>query len=425
MSAPRPAYHGLAVSPREILRRQVGSGTAATATAAGTRAASPSLAGTMMGLWLCGVFATSLFVREETRGSEVLILLAASVLWPLAYFAVTARFVPRFPSTGARNAVLLFAVFAGASVYESPIVWTSLGYFGITLFAVLIVLQFNSILSWEQCRKAFGLYSSAMVFLLIFFAVHYYQPGTRLGNGGTVFNPNTIGLVSMSVAAASLALRGWLLRLIVLVPTLGVLLLTDSRSAALGTSIALATIFWVRRRHMGVGSTLSFLVGILASTVLIIVYRNSIAAAVEAFFAVNSKYRGLGTGATGRLQAWIETWHLFLSHPVIGVGFRAHAVLVKSQSSAHNGYLAMLAEVGIVGFSAVMYLAVSGVWRLKTLIGDREAFQMASIMLGVCLGYGFIAMFEPFLINVGNPTSLIFTLAILDHGKNTQNAGPA
>ena len=41
---------------------------------------------------------------------------------------------------------------------------------------------------------------------------------------------------------------------------------------------------------------------------------------------------------------------LFVRNPVFGVGFRAHEFLLKADSSSHNGYLATLAEVGILGF---------------------------------------------------------------------------
>ncbi|MEQ1795347.1 MAG: hypothetical protein ABL970_14280, partial [Nitrospira sp.] len=37
----------------------------------------------------------------------------------------------------------------------------------------------------------------------------------------------------------------------------------------------------------------------------------------------------------------------------------------------------------------------------------------ASILLGLCVGYLLLALFERYLINVGNPTSLLFLLCIM------------
>jgi len=98
---------------------------------------------------------------------------------------------------------------------------------------------------------------------------------------------------------------------------------------------------------------------------------------------------------------------------VLGVGFRAHEFLLKTDSSSHNGYLATLAEVGILGFLGVMFLVMRGMRLLWT--GSREpgpGFSQ-SILFGLCAGYLLLAVFERYLINVGNPTSLLFLVAIM------------
>lgn len=408
-----PDYHGGAVSAGEILRRSMPRDEIQTASGA---------AGVVLGLWLCGVFAASVFGRAESEGFEFTAILAGSILWPLLYFVISAQFVPRFPSAGARTAVLLFGVFAGASVYGSPILWTSFAYFILTLFSLYLVVQFNTVLSPAQYRTGMSLYAALTTLLLAYYALRYYQPGVRLGNEGGVLNPNSIGMVSLSVVAASFSCKGWARRLVVLAPAVAVLLLTDSRSAALGMVIAMTIILWGNRKQMGAAAMVILLSGLMLGVGVAAAYWSTVLAAIEGFFAVDNHYRGLGTGATGRLQAWRETWGLFTSHPFLGVGFRAHDVLIKSQTSAHNGYLALLAEIGIVGFSAVMYLLISGMWRLRSLIHNAETAPMASPMLGLCAGYCFIAIFERYLINIGNPTSLIFMLAILYKGGVSERA---
>ena len=105
-----------------------------------------------------------------------------------------------------------------------------------------------------------------------------------------------------------------------------------------------------------------------------------------------------------------------MRNPVLGVGFRAHEFLLKADSSSHNGYLATLAEVGILGFLGVLYLVMRGMRLLWA--GSRKpgpGFSQ-SILFGLCVGYLLLAVFERYLINVGNPTSLLFLVGIMRPG---------
>ena len=112
------------------------------------------------------------------------------------------------------------------------------------------------------------------------------------------------------------------------------------------------------------------------------------------------------------------TWEMFLHNPVLGVGFRAHDQILKVDSSAHNGYLATLAEVGIVGFLAVVYLVLRGLRQLWVSTKDPERMFGSSVLLGVAVAYLLLAVFERFLINVGDPTSLLFLLCIMRQDFN-------
>ena len=393
----------------------------------GRATASASWAGILLGLWLTGVFASSLVARSESEGFGVMVILAAGVVWPLFYFMVSSnRFFPSMPSTSVFLALIIFAVFGGASIYVSPIIWTSFAYYGMTLCALLIALQFNTALTIEQYRKGLSLYAFITCIILSMYAIHHYQPGLRLGNGsnGGVFNPNSIGIVSLSVIAASFAIRRWLIRLPVLVAGVAVLILTGSRSAAIGVFLALSIILHNRTKQGGVGIKLAFIIALVVCISIAMAYWEATEAAVINFFAVNDSYRGIGTGATGRLDAWIGTWGLFTSHPIIGVGFRAHDALlnalVKTETSSHNGYLSLLAEVGLFGFISIIFLIASGILRLWRVAMDSNKAYIATVLLGLCIGYCFIALFERYLINVGNPTSLLFILAILYRGRQNE-----
>ena len=96
--------------------------------------------------------------------------------------------------------------------------------------------------------------------------------------------------------------------------------------------------------------------------------------------------------------------------------FRAHEYLLKADSSAHNGYLATLAEVGLLGFLAIAFLITRGLYLLWA--GSREPGSgfSQSILFGLCVGYLLLAVFERYLINVGNPTSLLFLVSVMRTG---------
>lgn len=368
----------------------------------------------MLGLWLSGVFAVSLAGRTENHGFVVLAMLGAGLVWPGLYFMLIGRILPVTPAPGTRIALLIFTLFAGASVYVSPIIWMSGAYFLITLAAIFISMQFNTVLSPEQYRRGLAIYACITSILLLCYAAKYYQPGVRLGSkDGGVLNPNSIGMISLSVIATAFSLRRWLFRIAVAGAGAGVLILTDSRSAALGALAAMATILWVKRRHSPGSTKVVFTIALILASAGAAIYWSSIVEVVERFFAVNNYYRGLGTGFTGRLLVWKQTWDLFVDHPLLGVGFRAHEQFVTAQGSSHDGYLATLAEIGLFGFSALLYVIVAGIGRLRKSAVDPRQAPVVAALLAICAGYCFVAIFERYLLNVGNPTSLLFILAIL------------
>jgi len=76
---------------------------------------------------------------------------------------------------------------------------------------------------------------------------------------------------------------------------------------------------------------------------------------------LNDLYRGLGTGLTGRTDAYREAWDAFLRSPLIGNGY-------SEFSFVHNGYLITAAESGIFALLALLYLfwvGLRGYWKAR------------------------------------------------------------
>lgn len=139
----------------------------------------------------------------------------------------------------------------------------------------------------------------------------------------------------------------------------------------------------------------------------------------ESYFALYDESRGLHSGATHRIDLWRDTWKLFLANPIIGTGFRAHESTLQVGVSSHNGYLATLAETGILGASCLVYLLLRGLvfmWG-KARTRGFEYGNPFSILVGLSAGYLVVGFFERYLINIGNPTSMLFLMAVFSYAR--------
>ena len=375
-----------------------------------------SQVGLVLGLWLSGVFAASLggWLEAGHERTTSMALLGAAVVWPLLYFAMgRCRFFPRSMSFAATGGLILFGLAAALSSFMSPVALLSTGYVVLTLAGIWLALQFNSNLDAEQYERGLKVFALLTTGLLVGFAWYDYVPGTRLGNGKDVLNPNTIGLVSVSVLLAAMSIRTLLLRLVVMGPIAAIIVLTSSRTAAIAAVVGLGMIVWLRLRARRRPVLLIAGIGLILVVGVTMAYGDVMYRTLDRSYGLSTADRGLGSGATGRVEAWKWTWELFLRNPVIGVGFRAHESLVKVDSSSHNGYLATLAEIGILGFIGVLFLVMRGMRLLWTGSREPEAAFSQSILFGLCAGYLLLAVFERYLINVGNPTSLLFLVSIM------------
>jgi O-antigen ligase len=375
--------------------------------------------GLVLGLWLTGVFAASLggWLEADHERTTSMVLLGVAVVWPLLYFAAGRHsFVPQSMPLVATGALVLFGLVSALSSFMSPVPLLSTGYVVLTLSGIWLALQFNSNLDAEQYEQGLKLFALLTTVLLVGFAIYDYVPGTRLGNGKNVLNPNTIGLVSISVLLAAMSIRMLAVRLAVMAPIALIIILTGSRAAAVAAVVGVGMVLWLRLRARRRPVLLIAGICLLMVVGVSILYGEVLFKTLDGVYGLSRADRGFGSGATGRVEAWKWTWELFVRNPILGVGFRSHEFLLKADSSSHNGYLATLAEIGIIGFVGILFLVVRGLRLLW--VGSRQegpGFSQ-SILFGLCVGYLLLAIFERYLINVGNPTSLLFLVSIMRSG---------
>jgi O-antigen ligase len=194
-----------------------------------------------------------------------------------------------------------------------------------------------------------------------------------------------------------------------------IILETQGRGSLLAAAITLLTYLTLTNFYAAKKTGLWVLVqfgGIVCVLAFLAVYWQETADAVSALLFIEDKYRGVGSGFTGRTDAWQEAYQLFADNPILGIGFRVHGQYMSGVlKSAHNGYLSMLADAGLAGLITVLTLIGACSWRLLRMV--REGDRTAIIGFSFILGYLFVAIFERLLINFGSATSTLMWVFLL------------
>ncbi len=319
--------------------------------------------------------------------------------------------------------LLLFILLTSLSLLNSPVLLFSSLYIFSTLFVFVMVFSFNVLMPDKAIQKSLAQYSIIAVVIFAFYV--YIITGANVRSLGV--QPGAIGMASISTIMGALYIRRFSLKTVVIAFPLVILYLANSRATILGLIVGLFVLTAGKRKNLframsgknGFITVAVFFTCIAFSVPLMFIYKEELWNLFVSIFALDDPHRGLGTGATNRNVLWAEAWELFKSHPWVGVGYRAHATMIIEGSSAHNGYLAYLAETGVVGFSVLIYfMTCSVVNHIKRI---HEPFILWS--LSFIIMYFVIGVFESFLLNFGNPLSIIAILLLVrgflmhDHRK--------
>lgn len=371
--------------------------------------------GLILGLWLVGVFAGALFGNVEGRRSHMYeAIMLASLLWPVGYFLFSrSRFVPGGFNPGTIASLMLFGLFCGLSSFVSHAPLESVQYTVLTILTILVVLQFNTNLDAAQYETGMKVYALLGSILVCGFALYDHAPGVRLGGGKGILNPAALALITASVFLTAMSIRRAILRIPILVAMGIVIYLTGARASAVAVLIGLGVTLLARRRITEASGYTVLVFCLFLGGAVTAYYADAVLRGASDFFAIQDRHRGLESGGSGRLDTWKATWSLFLDNPLLGVGFRAHETVLKVNTSAHNGYLALLAEIGVIGFTAILFVTISGMRNIWQRNQDPSQTFTYSVLLGLACGYFVLAIFERYFINAGNPTSLLFLLSIL------------
>jgi O-antigen ligase len=219
--------------------------------------------------------------------------------------------------------------------------------------------------------------------------------------------PNYLGMMATMVICCGLAWRPWWPKVLAAGLAVLILLLTSSRGAIVAVCAASAVVWmiWLLR------STALRRTWMIVLTIAAVIPPALIAGGpiLDHVFKLSDRSRGLGSGATGRMEAWMQTIALILEHPFFGVGHRQHQHLITAASSAHNAYLTVAAELGLMGLTAYLLL-VGG----ATFIAIRRAIVLHSPFYTACAAYmtSFMVsgLVERHALNTGNAYSMVMLL---------------
>lgn len=368
--------------------------------------------GFFLGLWLVSIFVFPLASRVFFNGGFLQISYVAAIIWPEVLFLfILKNLTPKRLTTNELIAVTFFFIAVLLSSIVSIDKINTALFFVLTIFVFIIILQFKKNLTSVQYIVGLRTYSFTALIIALMFALYDYRPGVRLGNGTDILNPNAISIILMSIAISAMAFKAKLVRVCVAALAVYLLYLTGSRTSLVSMVIGVAVfVYYTSLTSTKINKYLFYLIVVIAS-VSTVIFFDQIWQSVSLVLKIDDAHRGLSTGASGRMGIWLEAWLLFLDNMITGIGYRTHEIVLGI--SAHNGYLATLLEIGLIGFLAIMYIVVRGVLSLRNNIKLKNEINYNAIMIAFCLGYMFLAMFERYLINIGNPASLIFLLAIL------------
>ena len=171
-----------------------------------------------------------------------------------------------------------------------------------------------------------------------------------------------------------------------------------SRGALLSWLVALATSFWIFWRYPNRNSSLLAIIAIAVCAYLLV----DVSAHVQTLGRLEQADSGSDASVNLRFVLWQTTLKMFLAHPLLGTGLGTwHAIYPAYRPDAdnstygyyaHNDYLQILQETGLIGaaiFTAVLgYIAYLGV-RIFLLVRHRprsaETAGLALAVMTACL----------------------------------------
>jgi O-antigen ligase len=257
----------------------------------------------------------------------------------------------------------------------------------------------------------FGLTMSGVIFVIVHLA--YLEPAGLMDPTYRIslfLNTNGVGFIGAMTAISLIALprpearTGRALRILGVLACAVVCFATKSRTAFLALAGGFATHAGLDRRRRKVA--LLLLLAVVLGLVLT-GKADALLGRIDELFMLHDRDRSIESG-TSRYDAWAYVVSLWLQNPFFGLGPGGHEAFVNQAlgiSSAHNGVLANLADVGLVGTLPLIVLIARSLWKGKR--HPRRDLALPLVIAGIIESGAEIIFFS-----MGNPGSLLFMFGL-------------
>lgn len=388
------------------------------------------LSGRVLILLLATVWLVKLFKNKNLPDFKNQTSLALILFFTVALISLLNASQPLW---GGRKLLLFFSVFPlfflVANLIDSErkikrLIWVMVT--GATFSALMALAQFLAQFIWgsQKIIDFWALKVAPLFYGQTFASLVAQNPSWLVEVGGKTImraiglfpDPHMLAFFLGLVLPFVLALfiyekkyRLWLLAVGCLLFT--VLLLTFSRGGYLGLVASLIGVILFLRQKLN-RETKMFLASLLGLALVVgIIFGAPI---ISRFFSSFDLAEGSNFG---RLQIWQESLAAAKQHPLLGVGLGNYPVEVdfsgayRSAVTSHNLYLDILAEMGIFGLAAWLWLLASaGLAGLKAIKHDEALVAPALGVLGALIYFSVHSFFETAIFN---PTILAFLMVIL------------
>ena len=282
-------------------------------------------------------------------------------------------------------------------------------------FILIISLIIAKPNSWPVMALKAGFFFS-LIFTLTALTIWIWQGAS--GRMMVLMMPASQAMIASCIIFCGLAINSFSWRIIGIILAVFTIILCDSRTALLALIAACTTIIIIKVKVQGrhkyfalklfaISFGIVFCIGLLF-------WSDSyhyISDWVANVLSWHDPHRGIQAGFSHRTLAFKEAYELFLTRPLLGWGFRISDNLLITSSSAHNGYLQTLVDVGVPGllFAILCYLLAT-VRIYKRYQNHSSNIDLA--FLAILIFNAFFSIGERYLFNVGNILSILVIAAV-------------
>ncbi|MER3479069.1 MAG: hypothetical protein C4327_00900 [Meiothermus sp.] len=236
-------------------------------------------------------------------------------------------------------------------------------WFGTALLGLLVFYGASYLLTHVDRSRAALMITLGLVIHLGVGVWQHFSNEPRVA--GLTANPNIFGASGVVLASLVWLLGGWRLALIALVAMTGTVWFSGSRAAFLGGAcLGLAWLGGLPRAWK-----------LAAATLVVLAIDLGLFLGGQERLGRFMTITDLNAASTqSRLQIWQVAWQAFKEHPLTGIGanrfglyyleHRPPDALEPTAPHAHNLFLNLLAETGLLGMSAFLILWGAIVWTL-------------------------------------------------------------